>query len=74
MAEAVARKKPGTSFEQAFVGIWSDPTHASLVARAKLEESESSQRVADQRWPIRDAEDEFRRDWSLGSSPGSRRM
>jgi hypothetical protein len=73
LARDMARRK-NISFEQAHTALQTDPERKELVARVRREERDATRMVHDTRWPIRDAEERFARDWRLGSNPASGRM
>jgi hypothetical protein len=73
LARDMARRK-NISFEQAHTALQTDPERKELVARVRHEERDATSMVRDTRWPIRDAEERFARDWRLGSNPASGRM
>jgi hypothetical protein len=73
LAREMARAKK-YSYEQAFSRLYTDPERAELVARVKREEADLKRRVADARFPLRDAEEESRtREWVDGLDEVGRR-
>jgi hypothetical protein len=66
LAREMARSKK-YSYEQAFSRLYTDPERKALVERYNREQAELKTRVANQRFPLRDAEEESRtKDWARG--------
>jgi hypothetical protein len=66
LAREMARSKK-YSYEQAFSRLYTDPERKALIERYNREQAELKTRVENQRFPLRDAEEESRtKDWARG--------